>query len=88
MVACEWLLILLFYIHELMALNSHSQDFGEEIDIVCGALCAKLLPMNLTCVTSCCVSFEDELLTPCEFEHHARRLSSKNRKTSIQVRGK
>ena len=61
-----------------MASSSHTQHSDEEIDVLCGALCAKLLPAILTGGTSRCVRFSGELLTPCKFERRARRSSSKN----------
>ena len=61
-----------------MVSTSQAEDPGNEIDIVCGALSAKLLTRNLSRGTSRCVSFEVKLFTPCEFEHLAGRSSSKN----------
>jgi len=41
---------------------------GSEVDIVCGTLYAKLETKTLSSGSSCCVSFNGKVFTPCEFE--------------------
>jgi len=36
---------------------SNSGSEGDEVDIACGALCAKLQAKNLSSGSSCCISF-------------------------------
>ena len=67
-----------------MASTSQAEVTGDEIDIVCSTLSMKLLTKNLSCGSSCCVSFSVKLLTPCEFERLAGRSTSRNWKTLIR----
>ena len=53
-----------------MALLSFKAD-GDEVDIVCGALCAKFQTENLSSGFSCYISFGGRSFTTFEFEHHA-----------------
>jgi len=66
----------------------NSQSDGDEVDIVCGALCAKLNTKNLSSGSSRCISFGGQIFTTCEFERHAGKSSSKNWKMSIRYEGK
>ena len=66
----------------------NSQADGDEVDIVCGTLCAKLQTKNLSSGSSCCISFGGKIFTPCEFERHAGKSASRNWKLSIHCYGK
>ena len=64
-----------------------SQVDWNEVDIVCGALNAKLQTKNLSSGPSRCISFDGQIFTPCKFERHAGK-SSRNWKSSIRCYGK
>ena len=68
--------------------SSISQVDRNEVDIVFGALNAKLQTKNLSSGSSRCISFDGKIFTPCEFERHAGKSSSRNWKSSICCRGK
>ena len=68
--------------------SSSSQVDRNEVDIVCGALNAKLQTKNLSSGSSRCISFDGKIFTPCEFERHAGKSSPRNWKSSIRCRGK
>ena len=65
-----------------------SQADWNDVDIVCGALSAKLQTKNLSSGSSRCISFGGQTFTPCEFERHAGKSSSRNWKSSIRCCGK
>ena len=69
-----------------MALLS-SQSEQDEVGIVSGALCAKLQAKNLSSSSSRCISFGGQIFTPCEFECHAGKSSSRNWKMPIRCGG-
>ena len=65
--------------------SSSSQVDRNEVDIVFGALNAKLQTKNLSSGSSRCISFDGKISTPCEFDGKS---SSRNWKSSIRCCGK